>query len=198
MTGNGLKARQTALIEVNLRWLHQALDLLDRIGDTEYSCVAPGLAPHRASGHLRHIVEFYECFLDGIEWCHIDYDARKRDTSMETDRAVAAARIRRVIAGLVETPELLGDGVVWVRMEDSDATDCFMTSSIGRELQMLSSHTIHHFALMAVALRAHSVAVDPDFGMAPSTLRFQRETASVAAVQTQKGIHVTLEALPHN
>jgi hypothetical protein len=48
-------------------------------------------------------------------------------------------------------------------------------------LQVLSSHTIHHFALMAVTLRLHGVQIDPKFGMAPSTLRFQSALARGAA-----------------
>jgi len=40
-------------------------------------------------------------------------------------------------------------------------------------LQALSSHTIHHFALIAVTLRLHGIQVDPNFGMSPSTLRYR-------------------------
>ena len=47
-----------------------------------------------------------------------------------------------------------------------------MESSISRELQVLSSHTVHHFALIAMTLRMHGVEIDSDFGMAPSTLRY--------------------------
>jgi hypothetical protein len=59
-----------------------------------------------------------------------------------------------------------------VRIENADE-DVYLTSSVGRELQALSSHTIHHFALIAIALRVHGLEVDPDFGMSPSTLRYQ-------------------------
>ena len=65
--------------------------------------------------------------------------------------------------------------MVWVRMEDAEASvvsESFMESSLSRELQALSSHTVHHFALIAVTLRAHGVQMDPEFGMAPSTLRY--------------------------
>ena len=44
----------------------------------------------------------------------------------------------------------------------------------------LSSHTIHHFALIAMALRAHGVAVEAGFGMAPSTLSYQARRAASA------------------
>jgi hypothetical protein len=36
---------------------------------------------------------------------------------------------------------------------------------------MLCSHAVHHFALIAMILRAHGIDVDPKFGVAPSTLR---------------------------
>ena len=36
---------------------------------------------------------------------------------------------------------------------------------------VLSSHTIHHFALIGITLRESGLAVDPDFGVANSTLR---------------------------
>ena len=74
--------------------------------------------------------------------------------------------------------------MIWVRMEDAEPNavrDSFMESSVSRELQVLSSHTVHHFALIAVTLRAHGVHMDPDFGMAPSTLRHLASQAREAA-----------------
>ena len=70
------------------------------------------------------------------------------------------------------------DRALMVRMEDAGPTpDCWMSSSLARELQMLSSHTIHHFALIAMTLRAHGVELDADFGVAPSTLRARGRAA---------------------
>jgi hypothetical protein len=69
-------------------------------------------------------------------------------------------------------------------MEDTAAkgiSDCFMDSSISRELQVLSSHTVHHFALIAMTLRMRGVELDSDFGMAPSTLRYLAAKTAEAA-----------------
>ena len=69
-------------------------------------------------------------------------------------------------------------------MEDAAASgisECFMDSSISRELQVLSSHTVHHFALIAMTLRMHGVELDSDFGMAPSTLRYLSAKTAEAA-----------------
>jgi DinB superfamily len=167
-----------SLIQTNIRWLRQALALLDRVPDYAYAASPKGFEPHRAGGHLRHILEFYQCFVEGAATLHIDYDARRRDRNIETSRAAAAATIRSLIGTLETSSDLRIDATVWVREEDGDQ---FLESSLNRELQVLSSHTIHHFALLALTLRLHGVEMDPDFGMAPSTLRYQRTLAAEAA-----------------
>jgi hypothetical protein len=50
-------------------------------------------------------------------------------------------------------------------------------SSIGRELQFLLSHTIHHYALIALALRLQGYEPSAEFGVAPSTLQYWRKAA---------------------
>jgi hypothetical protein len=177
-------SRLSVLIATNVRWLRQALRLLDRLDDKVYSNTAPGFTPHRAGAHLRHVLEFYQCFLDGMDSSHIDYDTRRRDESVERSRHMAAIGIKSVIHALETRAEVRQERIVWVRMEDSrdsGVRDTFMESSISRELQALSSHTIHHFALIAMTLRAHGVQIDPDFGMAPSTLRHLASKTAEAA-----------------
>ncbi len=175
--------RQTALIETNVTWLQQARAIVEKISDEAFTSSPRDFAPHRVGSHLRHILEFYECFLNGVESSHIDYDARKRDESVERSRTAAGERILAIIQRLQNTPALRGDASVFVRMEDTEAgkfQDPFLYSSVSRELQTLSSHTIHHFALIAITLRLHGWQVDPDFGVAPSTLRFQASRAEAA------------------
>jgi hypothetical protein len=166
----------SALLTLNVRWLRQALDLLARVDDRRFLTSPKGLAPHRMCSQLRHVIEFYECFLDGLESAHIDYDARKRDLAIESSPAAAATRICSIIDRLETDPALHYDNVLFVRAEDADGmllTDPYLISSVARELAVLSSHTIHHFALIAMTLCAHGMPMDPDFGVAPSTLRFR-------------------------
>ncbi len=132
---------------------------------------------------MRHIVEFYQCFLKGVDLYHIDYDSRQRDEATEQNPAVALAAIRSIIRELKTSPSLRLEAVVWVRMEDAGDTDVrepFMESSISRELQALSSHTVHHFAIVAMTLRMNGSEVDPSFGVAPSTLRYLSARAEAA------------------
>jgi len=169
------KTRQDVLIEMNLLWLRQALALLPQLDDVAYTTSPRAFRPHRVGAHLRHIIEFYQCFLDGLGNSHIDYDARRRDETIERNRKAAAGAIENIIASLRTNALVRENCIVWVRMEDAGAlqvSDAFMESSVSRELQVLSSHTIHHFALIAMTLRMHGVDLDPEFGMAPSTLRY--------------------------
>ena len=159
------------LIEVNLDWLRQALGLVERLDDGIFATPPPGLAPHRIGSHLRHVLEFYECFLNGLESARVDYDSRQRNEAIEKHRHSATTSICSIIRRLEAVSTLPRDSFLTVRMEDAEG-DVWLASSIGRELQALSSHTIHHFALIAVTLRLHGVSVDPDFGMSPSTLKY--------------------------
>lgn len=172
------------LIQMNRCWLHQALQVLEGIDDSTYAASPAGVEPHRAGGHLRHILEFYECFFDGLRHGVIDYDARRRDPRVETSRAVARARIHQLLAQL----GALDDGNlgrrVWVKAEEPLAAGVLgnaLASSVARELQVLSSHTVHHFALMAVPLRLLGVNLPADFGVAPSTLRHHAQQRKAVA-----------------
>ena len=118
------------------------------------------------------MVELYQCFLDGLESSHIDYTAPRCDGAIECSRDAASTAIRRTIVSLQTHSELQGERIVWVRMEDSESgLRCFVDSSVSRELQVLSSDTVHHSALIGMILRMQGFEMDPDSGMAPSTLR---------------------------
>jgi len=169
------------LVATNVAWLRQALSLVQRLDDATFRSSPQGLAPHRVGSHLRHVLEFYQCFLDGLATARIDYDARKRDESVERRRQSAMTSIRSIVSKLEEVSSFEGDWELAVRMENADE-DVYLITSVGRELQALSSHTIHHFALIAITLRLHGFDVDQDFGMSPSTLRYQADKLVLANV----------------
>jgi uncharacterized damage-inducible protein DinB len=173
--------RQQALIETNIRCLRQALDLIDRIDDRAFTCAPGGMPRHRVGAHFRHILEFYDCFLNCTASAYIDYDSRGRDPMLERSRAAAIERIERIIGQLNDRQLPNDDFPLMVRMEDADDRDPWLPSSVSRELQALSSHTVHHFALISMTLLALGVEVDPSFGVAPSTLRHERKLQSSEA-----------------
>ena len=160
---------------MNRNWLAQGLRLISSLSQESYEA---------CGGQVRHILDFYECFLNGVESSHIDYDARKRDESIARCAQAASTKIQALMAAMDSLPALRGDAIVWVRMEDAEGLHVdhdFLASSIGRELMVLSSHTVHHFALIAMMLRQRGCEVEADFGVAPSTLRHRASQASAEA-----------------
>ena len=51
------------LTATNIGLLQQALSLVRRMEDAKFSASPKGLEPHRVGSHLRHVLEFYDCFL---------------------------------------------------------------------------------------------------------------------------------------
>jgi len=166
------------LLSLNLHWLREALLLVNRLDDAAFVRSPSALPDQRAGSHFRHILEFYESFLEGLEAGIIDYSARRRDADVEHKRQAAAARIRFIIGSLEGVSFHPHDGVM-VRAESGNE-ETWLASSYVRELEALSSHTVHHFAMIAVILRLLGIAVAPDFGVSPSTLKF-RASGSRAA-----------------
>ena len=144
-----------------------------------YSATPAGFSPHRIGGHVRHVVDFYECFLSGLESTRVDYDQRTRELLVETHPKAASAKIHFLIRRFEDNPYLQTDSRLAVRMETSILPE-WIPSSVSRELQALSSHTIHHFALIAMTMKLHGLQVDASFGMSPSTLRHVVQTEIAA------------------
>lgn len=168
------------LLSENILALRQGIDLLERLSDEVYR---KSVAPYFTSGvgkHLRHNLDHYAMFLAGVANARIDYDGRQRDPRFESDRQYAIAKINSVISGLENLAEQNCDQSILIKMnatEEHNQAALWSRSTLARELQFLLSHTIHHYALIAMILKIQGVDCHPDFGVAPSTLKYQRSQA---------------------
>lgn len=143
------------------------------------------LAQGSIGAHLRHCLETCALLCEGVPEGAVDYGARGRDAAVETDpeRGLAAcAAARQALARLAELP---GDTPLRVTPERTAtragaASEAPVASSLGREVEALRSHTLHHFAMVALFLRHFGLQPDPAFGVAPSTLAHWEATRSCA------------------
>jgi uncharacterized damage-inducible protein DinB len=162
-----------SLVGDNLAILEQGIMLLGQIDDTLYTQVDQQIFRSCVGTHMRHLLDFYASFLRGLPEGRIDYDTRIRDAVVERDRGAALARLRIIYAAL-ETLEIPSTAAPLVARQDSSAEvsdpAAWGQTSLVREMQALVSHTIHHYALIAVLLRRHGYEPSSDFGVAPSTL----------------------------
>jgi hypothetical protein len=143
--------------------LHGLLDemrsLIERIDDESYTAAARG----RSGGigpHVRHCLDHVHALITGTRTGLCAYDRRTRGTTVETCRRAALGRI---LDELLELP-------VDVETQlDTSATFVVTTSTVGRELMFVISHTIHHNALIARLLDERAIDMGPRYGLAPAT-----------------------------
>ena len=169
-------SKSQALVDENITLLDQAVQILSDLSDAVY---INNDSPYFLSGvgrHLRHILDFYENLVS-YDGQHIDYDIRSRSQEIETDRAKAIKKIDTIRAVLLKLGPM--GKAVMVKNDDGgqrEGDSGFSPSTIGRELQFLASHTVHHYAFIAMILRLQDIQPPAEFGIAPSTLRYMQAT----------------------
>lgn len=126
-----------------------------------YSAIGP---------HLRHCMDHLDCLLRGLETGEVDYDARDRETVLETDSSRMAARMAELVAELVAIDPAIVSRRLHVRQTAAlGAPAVRVESNLERELVFLSGHTIHHIAIMTILARDRGVALPEGLDMAFST-----------------------------
>ena len=169
-------------IRDNIAALQQGIDLLSGLSAERYTQRTPACYNSSAGGHLRHIIEHYFSFFNGAHTGKIDYEARARDSLIETDPAYALAQLESVCDRL---QRLTDAAVLHVRSESVQGKmePVWCTSSTLRELEFLLSHTVHHYALIGVICQLAGQSMPKNFGMAPSTLRHLQTQALAACAR---------------
>lgn len=171
------------IVMQNVALLAQATSLLDQIADEDFR--GPGSeGPGGGVGsQLRHVLDYYACFLRDLSDARVNYDLRERDPALEQERDRARERLVKLREELEALPGKVEDGPLETRMECAGLPEdqaVWSTSSTFRELQFLASHTVHHFALVALLLSQRGVDVPVDMGVAPSTLEHWKSSDSCA------------------
>ena len=124
--------------------------------------------------HVRHIIDFYVCIVNGCCSDCLDYNARERNETIENNKEAALGALSQVI----ECEELTdGDKMLEIvtdfSSEEGDIRP-IVKSSVGRELMYAFDHAIHHLAIIKMGLRASfpSLHISNHIGVAPSTIKY--------------------------
>ncbi len=171
---------QTLILD-NIRCIEQGIDLLKRVDPDVYTRSCPQCFNSNIGGHMRHNIDHYASFLKGYRSGIVDYDDRARDTNVETNPDCARAELNRVAKQLQGIAPEDFENFLEVKMDGGNrkSAEIPSRSTVRRELQFLLSHTIHHYAQIAVICNLHGMAMPPDFGVAPSTLKHQQSPCAL-------------------
>ena len=175
----------TSLWHYNSVLLHQAVRMVERLRNEAKT----GFVYAQAVGpHVRHVIEHYQALLAALALgaACVDYDARVRDLGVQTDPALTLEALRQLstdIAALAQDPRLYLNTALTTRLQagPSGELELQVHTTLGRELLFLSSHTVHHYALLGHYCRAAGVEMGHDFGTAPSTIAFEQAHAAMDA-----------------
>jgi hypothetical protein len=125
--------------------------------------------------HVRHIIELFQCLDKGYSEAVVNYEKRKRDYRIETDKDLAAELLKDIYLKLDKPNKN-------ITLEAEDYEDEVETVSIPsnyyREIAYNLEHTIHHMALIRVGIsEVSSIKLPKEFGVAYSTIKFRQQCA---------------------
>ena len=152
--------------------LSENIELLRQLTNDEFTQKNPELSNATIGEHMRHIIELFGCLLENYDYGLINYDDRKRDVLLQTDKNEAIAIIEKYLFELDKPNKPL-----------SLTHNCFspielLQTNYFRELIYNLEHSIHHQALIKVALyNFPHITISDSFGVAPSTLEYRKQCA---------------------
>jgi hypothetical protein len=158
-----------------LKILESLTRVVQQISPSDYIRRSEVLGGATIGQHVRHTIEFFQCLEHGCHTGIVNYDQRRRDVTIESDRSCALRQImlvREFIGSVTKTVHLTLEVCYDSGSEDYVAVE---TNTI-RELVYNVEHAVHHMAMIKIAVRdiAPYIELEEDFGIAASTARYTR------------------------
>jgi uncharacterized damage-inducible protein DinB len=158
--------------------LKEIKSMINSMDNEQYTAKSALLSNSSIGQHVRHILEFYICLLDGYHKGVVNYDKRERNISIEIDNDFASNSIDSIIENFEGIGE---DAPLQLEASFNGIIDdvIIIKSSIARELAYCLEHSIHHQALIKIGLHELKCdsLVNSNFGVAPATIRYKKECA---------------------
>jgi len=153
----------------------QLNDALDYLTEQQYSSVSENLSNSTIGQHMRHIIELYQCLLNGYEDGVVCYDNRKRDAAIETNKELAKQLLADILLAINrDNKEMNLES--WHGGKEPSVV--ILATNYYRELMYNLEHSVHHMALIRVGLKEFSAEyISEKFGFASSTIRHQQQCA---------------------
>ncbi len=148
--------------------LEEIKSLLISISNLEYSEKLKILNNVSIGEHVRHILEFYQTIIF-TKHETISYEKRERNLLIQNDKVAALEYIEDLLSHL---ENISCDKKIIVQSDFG-----ILESSTNRELFYALEHSIHHQAIIKIGLSEieKTDLVDKNFGVAPSTIAYQKK-----------------------
>ena len=151
-----------------------AVDIIQELDDVTFRQSSNNSAS--VGEQFRHNLDFLNLFLDGVELGKVDYSNRERDVRVQCSRRYAIVRFGIAASRIAKLPRYILAEPIAVRSEIDRCM--WFQSSVGREMEFVLSHTIHHHALIAEKLSRSGIELERAIGLAPSTEEYLARLAA--------------------
>ena len=161
------------LKQAAIKQLESIRSILVQIESDDYTAELSTLKKASIGKHVRHIVEFYECLLFNSTNDTVNYDERKRNILLEENVTFALDFITEII----DTLETINSNKRLMLVSSYENKSVSMESSLYREITYNIEHTVHHLAIISIAIPIHFdyINLSANFGYADSTINYLKK-----------------------
>ena len=150
----------------------QLSESLARLTDEQYVQPSKTLFNATIGQHVRHIIELFICLDKGYETGLVNYEKRKRDLLIETNKEFASELLQKVYTALEKPNKKL---LLESNYDEHSEEGITVITNYYREIIYNLEHTVHHMALIRVGINEISTISVPDgFGVASSTIKYRK------------------------
>lgn len=157
------------MLEAIEKNLLRGVKLLENISDEQYSNIS--IAPYYSSigGHMRHVLDVFECIFEGLNNNSVNLIKRERNILVEQKTSEGIKYFQTVIGKLESVKNKDLNQIVEVT-DDLGLGSVTANYTIASALIQAHSHAIHHFASVGYVISQLDIELpDNDFGFNPTT-----------------------------
>ncbi|MBU2524984.1 MAG: DinB family protein [Bacteroidetes bacterium] len=157
--------------------LEKAVTLLQTLDKKIYTDTSTPPYHSSIGGHVRHLLDVFDCAIKGLPHKEINLICRNRDIRIETDKQFAIENIQRIQAE-IENLKNADLNVILPVTDDHGKGQQTINYTLGAILGQAQSHAIHHYAIIGYILNHLNVEVtDKTFGYNPTTPRQEAQAS---------------------
>lgn len=151
----------------------QLADSLHQLTVEQYVQPCTNLSGNTVGQHVRHIIEMFQCLEEGYHTGELDYEKRKREKKIETEKDFALAILPILLQQIGKVNKEIQ---LLVYCDELDSVPEQIATNYFREIAYNLEHTIHHMALIRVGLRElGDLVIDDSYGVANSTIKHRQQ-----------------------
>ena len=154
----------------------QLSETITLLSPSQYVQQCSNLGNNTIGQHVRHVIELFQCLESGYPDNSVNYEKRKRDITIETNKELSLRLLQEIYLQLDKPDKEL---MLHASYDDHSDEPISIPTNYFREIAYNLEHTIHHMALIRVGIKEVSdIPLPEEFGVASSTVKHRKHVHS--------------------